>query len=103
MMDVPPRRSFALRAMISNSDRVGSIVCTRKDDPRITRVRRRFRKRSRDELPQPSKILKGHMNFVVLGVTLAYQGYKYKVHQGKQLMMSPGITGWTEVNGRWSW
>lgn len=43
------------------------------------------------------------MNFVVLGVTLAYQGYKYKVHQGKQLMMSPGITSWTEVNGRWSW
>lgn len=75
MMDVRPCRSFALRTMIPNTDRVGLIVSTGEDDPRITRARRRFRKRSRDELPQLSNILMGHMSFVGPCSALAYHGW----------------------------
>ena len=81
--------------MIQNTDRVGLMICTREDDPRITRVRRRFRKRSLDELPQLFKILKGYMSLVVLGATLAYQGDEYKPPSGRRLLVRPETSGRT--------
>lgn len=71
---------------------VGTTVTT-KDDPRITRLGRLFRRTKIDELPQLWNVLLGHMSFVgprpdVPGYADALEGNDRVI-----LCMRPGITG----------
>src|SRR5690606_3908743 len=71
-----------------------------KDDPRVTRVGRILRRTSLDELPQFFNVLVGEMSVVgprpqVPSEVAAYEDWHYQ-----RLMVTPGLTGLWQVNGR---
>ena len=70
------------------------------DDPRLSRLGRRLRKTTFDELPNFFNVLKGDMNLVgprpdIPEVIKYYQGW-----QRKKFHVKPGITGLAQINGR---
>lgn len=70
------------------------------DDLRITRVGRRIRRTSLDELPQLINVLRGEMSLVGPRPPLAYEVAKYEPWQLERLAVRPGITGLWQVSGR---
>ena len=69
-------------------------------EQRITKVGRFLRKTSLDEIAQVFNIINGTMSLVGPRPTLPYQMERYTQRQLKRLEMSPGVTGWAQVNGR---
>ena len=74
----------------------------RRNDVRVTRVGRRLRATSIDELPQLLNVLGGHMSLVGPrphavahddGYTKVIAKYAFRQH------VKPGLTGWAQVNG----
>lgn len=60
-----------------------------------------LRKLSIDEIPQLINIIKGEMNFI--GPRPALHNQDYLISKRKELNinnLSPGITGWAQINGR---
>jgi hypothetical protein len=70
------------------------------DDPRITRSGRWLRRTSLDELPQLANVLFGQMSLVGPRPDLVEQAANYTEHERRRLEVRPGITGWSQVNGR---
>jgi lipopolysaccharide/colanic/teichoic acid biosynthesis glycosyltransferase len=70
------------------------------DDPRITRPGRFLRRTSLDELPQLWNVLVGQMSLVGPRPDLVAQAANYSDHDRGRLAVEPGITGWSQVNGR---
>ena len=69
-------------------------------DPRITKLGNFLRKTSLDELPQMINILKGEMSFVGLRPVISEEVEEYGVNKDKFLSVTPGLTGYWQVNGR---
>ncbi len=73
-----------------------------KDDPRITRVGRFFRKTRIDEIPQLINILRGEMSLIGPRPERPefVQTLKEKIpFYEERLLVRPGITGWAQVMG----
>ena len=70
------------------------------DDPRITRPGRFLRRTSLDELPQLWNVLVGEMSLVGPRPDLVEQAAHYSERERGRLAVEPGITGWSQVNGR---
>jgi lipopolysaccharide/colanic/teichoic acid biosynthesis glycosyltransferase len=70
------------------------------DDPRITRPGRFLRRTSLDELPQLWNVLTGRMSLVGPRPDLVEQAANYSDRDRGRLAVEPGITGWSQVNGR---
>jgi len=70
------------------------------DDPRITRPGRLLRRTSLDELPQLWNVLVGQMSLVGPRPDLVEQAANYTDRDRGRLAVEPGITGWSQVNGR---
>lgn len=70
------------------------------DDPRITRVGRFLRKFSLDELPQLFNVLRGQMSLVGPRPPLQSEVDAYENHARRRLLVTPGLTGLWQVNGR---
>jgi lipopolysaccharide/colanic/teichoic acid biosynthesis glycosyltransferase len=70
------------------------------DDPRITRSGRFLRRTSLDELPQLINVLKGEMSLVGPRPDLVEQVANYSDRDRRRLVVRPGITGWSQVQGR---
>ena len=70
------------------------------DDPRITRSGRFLRRTSLDELPQLLNVLKGEMSLVGPRPDLVEQVANYSERDRRRLAVRPGITGWSQVQGR---
>lgn len=72
------------------------------DDPRVTKLGDILRKTSLDELPQMFNILKGQLSFV--GPRPVVDGELQKFYneeeQKKFLSVTPGLTGYWQINGR---
>jgi lipopolysaccharide/colanic/teichoic acid biosynthesis glycosyltransferase len=70
------------------------------DDPRITRSGRFLRRTSIDELPQLLNVLRGEMSLVGPRPDLVDQVANYSERDRRRLAVRPGITGWSQVQGR---
>lgn len=71
-----------------------------KDDPRITRSGRFMRRTSLDELPQLLNVVLGHMSLVGPRPDIPEQVAGYSVDDRRRIAVRPGITGWSQINGR---
>ena len=74
--------------------------CKLKEDPRILRVGRFFRKYSIDEFPQFFSVLAGRLTFVGPRVISADEKERYGMLLPKLLSVKPGMTGFWQVKGR---
>lgn len=93
-------RPFVLlkfRTMTSAADADGQPL---PDSVRLTRLGRFLRRASLDELPQLLNVLKGDMSLVGPRPLLMEYLPLYTAEQMRRHEVCPGITGWTQVNGR---
>lgn len=70
------------------------------DDERLTAIGKFVRKTSLDELPQLINIVKGDMSFIGPRPLLIEYLPLYNEYQKKRHIVTPGISGWAQVNGR---
>lgn len=86
----------------NNEDAKNEVEKTHKlqKDPRITKLGNFLRKTSLDELPQMINILKGEMSFVGPRPVISEEVEEYGVNKDKFLSVTPGLTGYWQVNGR---
>ena len=89
-----------LRTMTVNDE--GDTRWTVEDDPRVTSVGRTLRRLSLDELPQLVNVLRGDMSLVGPRPERPYFADRFRTtipeYEGR-LRVTPGITGWAQVNG----
>lgn len=101
---------YKFRTMVKNAaqfqeqfektDQDGNTIHKRKDDPRVTNLGRFLRRFSLDELPQLFNVILGSMSLVGPRPELPYLVEKYDTWQRTRFAVSPGITGWWQINGR---
>lgn len=84
--------------MIKKKKKEGTLKI--KDDKRITKIGKYFRKFSLDELPQLINILKGQMSLVGPRPCLPYEYSLYEDWHKKRFSVTPGITGLWQAFGR---
>ena len=70
------------------------------DGERLTKIGVFVRKTSLDEIPQLLNVLKGDMSLIGPRPLLPEYLPLYDVVQQKRHAVTPGITGWAQVNGR---
>ncbi|HZK54060.1 MAG TPA: sugar transferase [Desulfosporosinus sp.] len=70
------------------------------DMERMTRVGTILRKLSVDELPQIFNILRGDMSFIGPRPLLVQYLQHYTSEQMRRHEVTPGISGWAQINGR---
>ena len=97
-----PFELWKLRTMVPGAETMGDGIYVLQGDPRITRVGRRLRRFSLDELPNLVNVLRGDMAIVGPRPTVQEQVDRYTDRQRLRLAVKPGITGWAQVNGRTS-
>ena len=92
-------RIFKFRTMVSNADKIGTLVTTQ-NDSRITRVGEKIRKCRLDEIPQLINILKGDMSFV--GTRPEVQKYvdAYTDEMKATLLLPAGVTSLASLKYR---
>jgi putative colanic acid biosynthesis UDP-glucose lipid carrier transferase len=100
-VDGRPFRMYKLRTMTVIENDVAITQATR-GDPRITRVGRRLRQTSLDELPQLLNVIRGEMSLVGPRPHALQHDIEFgKIIDGYALRsrVKPGITGWAQVHG----
>ena len=85
---------------VARRDDNGNLLHKVVDDPRVTRVGRKLRRTSLDELPQIVNVLLGQMSLVGPRPEMPYIAAEYAPWQWQRFRVPPGITGWWQVNGR---
>ena len=100
--DGRPFDLWKLRTMVPGAESMGHGIYVVEGDPRITRVGRRLRRFSLDELPNLINVLSGDLAIVGPRPTVQQQVDRYTERQRRRLEVKPGITGWAQVNGRTS-
>ncbi len=90
---------YKLRGMFVNALEIGPEL-TMRDDPRVTKVGRVLRRLSIDEIPQFYNVLKGDMSIVGPRPEITSITDNYTSEQRKVFDFKPGITGYSQINGR---
>lgn len=70
------------------------------EDERITNIGKFLRKTSLDETPQLINVILGEMSIVGPRPALPVQVKHFNENDMWKLKVKPGLTGWTQVNGR---
>ena len=96
-------RMYKFRSMVVNAERMGTGLFNYENDPRVTKVGRKLRDSSLDELPQLFNIFKGDMSVVGPRPCVKYElgdfetlNNKYK----KRFQVKAGLTGLAQIKGR---
>ncbi len=92
-----PFEIIKFRTMRGGADRDGAPL---PDERRLTAFGRFLRRTSLDELPELLNVLKGDMSLVGPRPLLMRYLDRYTTEQARRHEVRPGITGWTQVNGR---
>lgn len=92
-------RIFKFRTMVSNADKIGTLVTTQ-NDSRITKVGEKIRKCRLDEIPQLINIFVGDMSFV--GTRPEVQKYvdAYTDEMKATLLLPAGVTSLASIRYR---
>lgn len=90
-------RALKFKTMTDERDADGNLL---PDAERLTKVGRFIRSTSIDELPQLINILKGDMAFIGPRPLLVQYLSLYSPEQHRRHEVTPGMSGWAQVNGR---
>ncbi len=93
-------RPFVLYKFRTMSDALDTEGNPMPDAVRLTRLGRLLRSFSLDELPELLNVIKGEMSLVGPRPLLMRYLERYSAEQARRHDVLPGITGWTQVNGR---
>ena len=88
---------YKFRTMSDEEDAEGNQM---PDAVRLTRLGKILRSFSLDELPELLNVIKGEMSLVGPRPLLMRYLERYSEEQARRHEVLPGITGWTQVNGR---
>jgi lipopolysaccharide/colanic/teichoic acid biosynthesis glycosyltransferase len=94
-----PFKMIKFRGMVNNALDIGPEL-TQKNDPRITRVGKILRRTSIDEIPQLINVLKGDMSLIGPRPEITSITSKFDSEQKEVFNFKPGITGYSQINGR---
>ena len=89
-------KALKFKTMTDERDASGQLL---PDAERLTRVGRFIRSTSIDELPQLLNILKGDMAFIGPRPLLVQYLPLYSKEQHRRHEVTPGMSGWAQVNG----
>lgn len=92
-----PFKMYKFRSMTNNKDINGLLL---PNDKRMTKFGLLLRSTSLDELPGLLNVLKGDMSLVGPRPLLMDYVPLYNDFQKRRMEVKPGITGWTQINGR---
>lgn len=90
-------KALKFKTMTDERDKDGNLL---PDADRLTKVGRFIRSTSIDELPQLINILKGDMAFIGPRPLLVQYLLLYSEEQHHRHDVTPGMSGWAQVNGR---
>lgn len=93
-------KPFEILKFRTMTDAVGSDGALLPDKDRLTAFGRFLRSSSLDELPELWNVLKGEMSLIGPRPLLMEYVPLYGETQMRRHAMRPGITGWSQVNGR---
>lgn len=88
---------YKFRTMTDERDSRGNLL---PDMERLTPLGEFLRQTSLDELPQLWNVLRGDMSFVGPRPFIAAYLDRYTEEQACRHSVTPGITGWAQINGR---
>ncbi len=92
-----PFNIYKFRSMKDVYDANGKLL---PDEQRITRFGQFLRSTSLDELPSLFNVIKGDMSIVGPRPLLMQYLGRYNPEQARRQHVLPGITGWSQINGR---
>ncbi|GGV14559.1 sugar transferase [Actinomadura sp. LOL_016] len=90
----------ARKAELLGANEGDGVLFKLREDPRITRVGRRLRRYSLDELPQLINVVRGEMSLVGPRPPLPEEVAQYGGDVYRRLVVKPGLTGLWQVSGR---
>ncbi len=90
-------RIYKFRTMTGEKDTAGALL---PDETRLTPLGKFLRRTSLDELPELINVLLGDMSLVGPRPLLPEYLPHYTAEQRRRHELRPGITGWSQVNGR---
>lgn len=90
-------KALKFKTMTDERDESGKLL---PDKDRLTKVGNFVRSTSIDELPQLINILKGDMAFIGPRPLLVSYLPLYSDEQRRRHLVTPGMSGWAQVNGR---
>jgi exopolysaccharide biosynthesis polyprenyl glycosylphosphotransferase len=94
--DAEEQRDALLKAAGVTDARMFKMV----DDPRVTRIGRKLRRLSLDELPQFIQVFRGDMSLIGPRPPLPEEVRQYETWHLQRLLVTPGLTGLWQINGR---
>ena len=92
-----PIQIAKVRSMTNDTDEHGQL---RPDEERLTDLGRWLRSSSLDEVPQLWNVLRGDMSLIGPRPLPATYLDRYTPEQRRRLDVLPGLSGWSQVNGR---